>query len=175
MAAITGRTSKKDARARLMRDRAVAAAARADRERANITDLTEFVVQVGNLEEVGEWLAARIAKAQQDAEERRRRFEVAAGRALLALRSRGETVGSIAEQASITQAKVREFLKLADDAAAAEQQREATETPKSAKTTGHRQKATPGPESPAELQQEPAGEVVDATESAAADSVSVQA
>ena len=63
--------------------------------------------------EVDAWLAARIEKLRQEAEERRTRHWVAAGRALAALRSRGESVGSIADQAGISQAKVREYLNAA--------------------------------------------------------------
>lgn len=106
-------TSKKLARARLLESRAAAAAERERRERANIGDLAEFVVQTAKVDEVDEWLAARVQKAQAEAEERRMRHRLAAGKSLQAMRFRGETIASIALQAGVSQAKVREYLQLA--------------------------------------------------------------
>jgi hypothetical protein len=90
-----------------------AAAEREARERQNIGDLAEFLSQAAKAEEVDAWLSARIDKLRQEADERRRRHRVAAAKALAALRSRGESVESIAGQAGVTSAKVREYLKLA--------------------------------------------------------------
>jgi len=113
-------TSKQQARSRLVQARA-AAAERAAAERQNIDDLAEFMCQVGKADEVDAWLAARIDKARQEADARRRRHRVAAGKALAAMRSRGESVVSIAGQAGISAPKVRDYLQLAatDEAAGA--------------------------------------------------------
>lgn len=106
-------TSKKLARARILEQQAAAAAERKARERQNAENLTEFVVATAKSEDVDAWLAERIEKAKEVAEARRNSHLVAAGKALQAMRFRGETVTGIAAQAGITPAKVREYLKLA--------------------------------------------------------------
>jgi uncharacterized protein YdaU (DUF1376 family) len=103
-------TNKQAARAKFAR----ANAERAAQQRKNVDDLTQFVVEVGRADEVDGWLEDRIDKARREAELRRRRHEVAAGRALAAVRSRGEAVESIAGQLGISQAKVREYVRLAE-------------------------------------------------------------
>lgn len=113
------RPGKKAAtRARLMEVRAKRAAEREARERANITDLTEFFVQTELHDDVDVWLREQIAKVTQEAKERRLQHRTAAGVALKAMADRGEKVSAIAEQAEITVAKVRTYLGLADGAAA---------------------------------------------------------
>lgn len=109
-------TSKKAARARLMEARAQAAAERARRERENIGDLAEFMVQVAKVDEVEVWLRERVAKLQAEAEERRRRHKVAAGQALQAMRLRGETNAAIAAQAGVSTTKLRDYLQAATTA-----------------------------------------------------------
>lgn len=106
-------TSKKAARARLLEARAQAAAERARRERENIGDLAEFMVQVAKVDEVDVWLRDRVAKLQAEAEERRRRHKVAAGQALQAMRLRGETNAAIAAQAGVSTTKLRDYLQAA--------------------------------------------------------------
>ena len=106
-------TSRKLARARLLEARQAAAAEREARERANIGDLTEFTVQCAKVDEVDQWLAARMEKLRAEAEQRRQRHRVAAGNALQAMRLRGETVPGIAAQAGLSQTRVREYLKMA--------------------------------------------------------------
>lgn len=106
-------TSKKLARAQILERQAAAAADRKARERQNAENLTEFVVATAKAEEVDVWLAERIEKANRDAEKRRRSHMVAAGKALQAMRFRGETLSGIAAQAGVTTAKVREYLKVA--------------------------------------------------------------
>lgn len=106
-------TNKKMARARLLEAQAAAAAEREARERQNIDDLAGFMVETAKADGVDEWLSARIEKAREDAEVRRLRHRTAAGKALQAMRFRGETVTGIASQAGITPVKVREYLKLA--------------------------------------------------------------
>jgi len=94
-----------------------AAAAREARERANIGDLTEFMVSAAEIDEVDSWLAARIEKVKAEAERKRERHRVAAGNALQRMRLRGETVTSIAAQAGLSVSRVREYLRSATDTA----------------------------------------------------------
>lgn len=148
----------------MIKARAAAAAERAAAERRNIDDLSEFVVQVGKAEEVDSWRLAQIEKVRREADERRRKHRVAAGKALAALRSRGEPVESIAYQAGIAVPKVREYLKLADEAADGEQEREASGAPKPAKAAGRSKPLAPD-ESEPELEQEPVGASAGAPES----------
>lgn len=104
-------TNKQAARAKFAR----VAAERAVLQRKNVDDLAQFVAEVGRADEVDGWLEARIDKARREAELRRRRHEVAAGRALAAVRSRGEPIESIANQVGISQARVREYVKLGEE------------------------------------------------------------
>jgi hypothetical protein len=99
----------------LLERQQAAAVAREARERANIGDLTEFTVRVGRADEVDDWLAARIEKLTGEAERRRHEHRVAAGKALQAMRLRGETVTAIAAQTGLSLSRVREFLRLATD------------------------------------------------------------
>lgn len=100
-------------RARLMEVRAKRAVEREARERANITDLTEFFVQSELHDDVDGWLREQIAKVTSEAKARRHQHRAAAGAALKAMLDRGETLSAIAEQAEITVAKVRTYLGLA--------------------------------------------------------------
>lgn len=92
-----------------------AAVAREARERANIGDLTEFTVRAAQADEVDNWLATRIEKLNTEAEHRRHGHRVAAGKALHAMRLRGETVTTIATQTGLSLSRVREFLRAASD------------------------------------------------------------
>ena len=112
-------------RARLMEVRAKRSAEREARERANITDLTEFFVQTESHDDVDGWLREQIAKATAEAKARRQQHRTAAGVALKAMMDRGETVSAIAEQAELTVAKVRTYLGLAGGAAATQPATEA--------------------------------------------------
>lgn len=103
-------TNKQEARAKFAR----VAAERAATQRKNVEDLAQFVAEVGKADEVDGWLEGRVDKVRREAELRRRRHEAAAGRALAAVRSRGEPVESIAAQLGITQAKVRDYVRLAE-------------------------------------------------------------
>lgn len=96
-----------------MEVRAKRAAERETRERANITDLTEFFVQTELHDDVDGWLREQVAKATSEAKARRQQHRVAAGAALKAMLDRGETLSAIAEQAEITVAKVRTYVGLA--------------------------------------------------------------
>jgi hypothetical protein len=110
-------TSRKLARTRLMERQQAAAAAREARERANIGDLTEFMVSAAEVDEVDLWLAARIEKVKTEADRKRERHRVAAGNALQRMRMRGETVTSIAAQAGLSVSRVREYLHWATEKA----------------------------------------------------------
>ena len=109
-------TSRKLARARLLERQQAAAAAREARERANIGDLTEFTVRAAQADEVDDWLAGRIEKLKAEAERRRQGHRVAAGKALHAMRLRGESVTAIAAQTGLPLGRVREYLRVAADA-----------------------------------------------------------
>ena len=102
----------------MMEVRAKRAAEREARERANITDLTEFFVQSELHDDVDVWLREQIAKVTTEAKTRRQQHRAAAGTALKAMLDRGETLSAIAEQAEITVAKVRTYLSLAGGGAA---------------------------------------------------------
>lgn len=111
-------TSRKLARARLLERQQAAAAAREARERANIGDLTEFTVRAAQADEIDEWLTTRIEKVKAEAERRRHRHRVAAGKALHAMRLRGENVTAITSQTGLSLGRVREYLRVAADAEA---------------------------------------------------------
>jgi hypothetical protein len=74
-------------------------------------------VRSAQIDEVDDWLGARIDKLKAEAKCRRQRHRVAAGRALQAMRLRGETVTAIAAQTNLSISRVREFLRVAADAA----------------------------------------------------------
>lgn len=109
-------TSRKLARARLLERQQAAAAAREARERANIGDLTEFTVRAAQADEIDAWLAGRFEKLKAEGERRRQTHRVAAGKALQAMRLRGESVSAIATQTGLSLGRVREFLRVAADA-----------------------------------------------------------
>ena len=110
-------TSRSEARAALLKAQAAAAEERKRREVANVGDLTTFVVETAKLDGVGEWERSRLEKVRSDAEARRERHRAAAGRALQAMRLRGESIASIAQQAGVSVAAVRGFLQAAAKAA----------------------------------------------------------
>jgi hypothetical protein len=112
-------TSRKLARARLLERQQAVAAAREARERANLGDLTEFTVRAAQADEVDDqWLGARMEKLKAEAERRRQGYRRAAGKALQAMRLRGETVTALAAATGLSISRVREFLRLAAEAGA---------------------------------------------------------
>ena len=111
-------TSRKLARARLLGRQQAVAAAREARERANLGDLTEFTVRAAQADEVDQWLGARMEKLMAEAERRRQGYRRAAGKALQAMRLRGETVTALAAATGLSISRVREFLRLAAEAGA---------------------------------------------------------
>jgi hypothetical protein len=109
-------TSRKLARARLLERQQAAAAEPEARERANIGDLTEFTVRAAQADEADDWLAARIEELNGEAQRRRHGNRLAAGKALHAMRLRGESITVIAAHTGLSLSRVREFLRLAAEA-----------------------------------------------------------
>lgn len=108
-------TSRKLARRRLLERQQDAAAAREKRERANLTDLTEFTVRMAQVEEVDEWFAGRVEKLKDEAERKRLAHRCAAGKALHAMRLRGETMAAISSSTGLSVSRLRELMKYAVD------------------------------------------------------------
>ena len=119
-AAMEKTTSRKEARRRLMERQQSIAEAREARERANIGDLTEFTVRVAQVDEVDAWLADRIEKLKEEADRKRQAHRTAAGKALQAMRLRGETLSNISTATGYGVSRVREYLRYATEAQAAD-------------------------------------------------------
>jgi|GEM_PF-4746487 hypothetical protein len=111
MVAMEKTTSRKLARKRLLEAQQEAAAAREARERANLSDLTEFTVRLAEVEAVDDWLAGRIEKLKGEAAAKRQAHRRAAGKALHAMRLRGETMASISALTSFSVSRLRELMK----------------------------------------------------------------
>jgi hypothetical protein len=108
-------TSRKLARRRLLEAQQDAAAAREKRERANLTDLTEFTVRMAQVDEVDDWFAGRVEKLKEEAERKRLSHRSAAGKALHAMRLRGETMASISTTTGLSVSRLRELMKFASE------------------------------------------------------------
>lgn len=108
-------TSRKLARRRLLEAQQQAAAARVQRERANLADMTEFTVHMAQADEVDAWYAGRVEKLKEEAERKRYAHRAAAGKALHAMRLRGETIASISSTTSLSVSRLRELLKFASE------------------------------------------------------------
>lgn len=106
-------TSRKLARRRLLERQQDAAAAREKRERANLTDLTEFTVRMAQVDEVDDWFGGRVEKLKEEAERKRLGHRSAAGKALHAMRLRGETMASISSATGLSVSRLRELMKFA--------------------------------------------------------------
>ena len=104
-------TSRKLARKRLLEAQLEAAAAREARERANLSDLTEFTVRLAEVDAVDDWLAGRIEKVKSEAAVKRQAHRRAAGKALHAMRLRGETMASISALTGLSVSRLRELMK----------------------------------------------------------------
>lgn len=104
-------TSRKLARKRLLEAQQEAAAVREARERANLSDLTEFTVRLAEVDAVEDWLAARIEKVKGEAAAKRQAHRRAAGKALHAMRLRGETMASISGLTGLSVSRLRELMK----------------------------------------------------------------
>jgi len=119
-------TSRKEARRRLMERQQSLAEAREARERANIGDLTEFTVRTAQVDEVDTWLADRIEKLKGEAERKRQAHRTAAGKAVHAMRLRGETLAAISTATGYSVSRLREYLKYANESAASTAAEEST-------------------------------------------------
>lgn len=108
-------TSRKLARRRLLEAQQQAAAAREQRERANLTDMTEFTVRMAQAEEVDTWYAGRVEKLKDEADRKRHAHRSAAGKALHAMRLRGETMASISSTTGLSVSRLRELMKYASN------------------------------------------------------------
>ena len=97
--------------------RAAAVAAQeelARRTRANVEDLATFFSARDRADAVDEWLADRQQLLREQAAQRRTGQRVLCGRALRAMRDRGETLREIARMAGVAEKTVREMIKEAD-------------------------------------------------------------
>ena len=106
-------TSRSEARQALLKPQAAAAEERKRLELANVGDLTTFVVESAKFDDVDEWERDRLKRLRADAEVRRQKRRVNAGRALQAIRLRGESIASIAPQTGVSTVVVRGFLQAA--------------------------------------------------------------
>lgn len=111
-------TSRKLARRRLLEAQQEAAAAREQRERANLTDMTEFTVRMAQVDEVDTWYAGRIEKVKEEADRKRHAHRSAAGKAVHNMRLRGETMASISAATGLSVSRLRELMKYASDESA---------------------------------------------------------
>jgi hypothetical protein len=84
-----------------------------------VGNLTTFVVESAKLDDVDEWERDRLKRLRADAEIRRQKHRVNAGRALQAMRLRGESIAWIAQQPGVSTAVVRGFLQAAASDASA--------------------------------------------------------
>lgn len=91
---------KADARRRTQAAQAEAKAVRAERDRANLKDVSAYIVAVSQLKEVDDWEAQRLKEVTDQvraaARERRTGRRAKAAAALALLKHRGETLTTIA-------------------------------------------------------------------------------
>jgi hypothetical protein len=88
----------------------------ARRTRANVEDLATFFSAREREEAVESWLAARVQDVMAQAAVRRRQARVAGGRALRAMRERGQSLREIAGMAGVGEKTVRALIREADAA-----------------------------------------------------------
>jgi hypothetical protein len=106
----------KEAR-RAAREAAVAAQEDlARRTRANVEDLATFFSARERADAVDEWLAGRQQVLRERAAQRRSEQRVQCGRALRAMRDRGESLREIARMAAVAEKAVRELIREAEAA-----------------------------------------------------------
>jgi hypothetical protein len=89
----------------------------ARRTRANVEDLAAFFSARERAEAVDEWLAERRQALREQAAQRRGQQRVQCGRALHAMRERGESLREIARMAGVPDKTVRELIREAEAAA----------------------------------------------------------
>ncbi len=86
----------------------------ARRTRANVEDLATFFSARERADAIDEWLAERQQLLREQAAQRRAEQRVQCGRALRAMRDRGETLREIARMGGVAEKTVREMIKEAD-------------------------------------------------------------
>ena len=87
------------------------------RTRANVEDLATFFSARERVDAVDEWLAERQQVLCEQAAQRRGVLRVVGGRALRAMRDRGESVREIARMAGVAEKTARELIREAGAAA----------------------------------------------------------
>ncbi len=111
---------KAEARRRARAQQADAKAARAERDRANLKDVSAYIVAVSQLKEVDDWEAKRLKEvtAQVRAEARKRRAgrRAKAGAALALVKRRGETQTTIAAMTGHSVGEIRAMSRYAPNA-----------------------------------------------------------
>ncbi len=89
----------------------------ARRTRANVEDLATFFSARERADAVDEWLAERQQALREQAAQRRGQQRVRCGRALHAMRERGESLREIARMSGVPDKTVRELIREAEAAA----------------------------------------------------------
>lgn len=113
---MTNKAITKEAR-RAAREAAVAAQEElARRTRANVEDLATFFSARERADAVDGWLAERQQVLREQAAQRRSEQRVQCGRALRAMRDRGESLREIARMAGVAEKAVRELIREAEAA-----------------------------------------------------------
>lgn len=113
---MTNKAITKEAR-RAAREAAAAAQEElARRPRANVEDLATFFSARERADAVDEWWAGRQQVLREQAAQRRTAQRVQCGRALRAMRDRGESLREIARMAGVAEKAVREFIREAQAA-----------------------------------------------------------
>jgi hypothetical protein len=105
--------SKNAARKKVREAQARANEARQEREWLNVDDAASFLVELGRLAAVDEWEQGRVAEIHAEGERRRHEHRQEGAAALSRMVDRGETLGAIAELASVKVSEVRAVLKSA--------------------------------------------------------------
>lgn len=112
---MTGNTSKLEARRRVREAQARANEARAQRERANIEDMTTAIVEVSKIGEADAWESQRLAAVcepvRAEATRRREAARAQAGAAIARIQQRGEKLAMIAELAGLGVGEIRALLR----------------------------------------------------------------
>ena len=138
---MTNKVSKSKSAVRAARE-AVKASQKEVLERAarNAEDLAVFFSSRERLDSVDEWLEAKIAGLKEQADGKRAEHRRTAGRAVMALRDRGETLRDIARLTGVSEKALRELIRFAEasgeDAAGGGQRRERRDVPEGASMGG---------------------------------------
>lgn len=112
---MTNKVSKSKSAVRAARE-AVKASQKEVLERAarNADDLAVFFSSRERLDAVDEWLEAKMAGLKEQADGKRAEHRRTAGRAVIALRDRGETLRDIARLTGVGEKALRELIRFAE-------------------------------------------------------------